>query len=226
MRNVFSVLIAGAISALAITAAPAHAVEKGLCLPNQEMVVRLRSEGQRAVFNGDAVLVDGAHTDPMLSAIYTTNSVGSVGYVITGQRGTNQAAPAILCVGEVLTNLRLANPTYRRVPVSFYAPNGLSKEEAERIGDREGIANPGSLNVTMDHAAVNSLGVPVLQAELAEPAGRWKMVTVILTPGRGAVTYDSAERGLQTMRYALLHAELTPYAQGLLGEGSIWGGGR
>lgn len=219
-------MMAGALAALAISAAPAYAVEKGLCLPNQEMVTRLRSEGQRAVFNGDAILVEGVSTNPTLSVIYTSNSDGSVGYAITGQRNSDAAPPATLCVREALTFLRLANPTLRNVPTSFYAPNGMSRDEAMIVGQRRGIESAGSLNATMDYAAQSDLGTPVLQADIIGQDEGWTTVTVILTKGRAATVHHSGERGLDTMLYAMNHADLTAYAREQMGERSIWGGGR
>lgn len=225
LRSV-ATMFASALALTIATAAPAHAVEKGLCLPNQEMVARLRSEGQRAVFNGDAILVDGVSTNPTLSVIYTANSDGSVGYAITGQRSSDAAPPATLCVREVLTFLRLANPTFRNVPTSFYAPNGMSRDEAMIVGQRRGVENAGSLNATMDYAAQSDLGVPVLQADIIGQDEGWTTVTVILTKGRAATVHHSGERGLDTMLYAMNHADLTAYAREQMGERSIWGGGR
>lgn len=221
------VAIASAVSALAFIAAPAHAqqAERGLCLSNAEMTARLRAEGQRSIVTGEAIMVDGVNVERPLGIVYSADTTGGRGYQLSGQRGPNNEPPATMCIDEVLTNIRLANPSYRRVPVSCYAPNGITREEAREMAEREGLSIAGSLNDAMDFAASNVEGFPIMQAEISAPHQRWDTVTIIMVPARNySIAHHSRERGFQTTRYVMLESRLTAYATDLLGERSFWSG--
>lgn len=219
MKRIHSCVFASAVSALAFTAVPAQAqqAERGLCLPNAEMTARLRNEGQRSIVTGEAVMVDGVSVSRPLGIVYSTNASGNRGYQLSGERGPNNEPPATMCIDEVLTNIRLANPSYRRVPDSFYAPNGITREEAREIAEREGVTPAGSLNDSMDFAAVNSEGFPIMQAQIVTPSETWHTVTIINLPASNSgVAYHSRDRGFHTTRYVMLESRLAPYAQELL----------
>lgn len=221
------VAIASAVSALAFIAVPAHAqqAERGLCLPNAEMTARLRAEGQRSIVTGEAIMVDGLNLERPLGIVYSANTTGSRGYQLSGQRGPNNEQPATMCIDEVLTNIRLANPSYRRVPVSFYAPNGITREEAREMAEREGLRLSGALNHMMDNAAQNLGGFPIMQAQIVIPSSAWDTITIINMPtSEESTALHSGDRGYATLRYVMSGSKLTAYGSDLLGDASFWRG--
>lgn len=128
MRNTFSALIASAVSALASTAAiPAHAhnVPEGQCLPRDQMIGRMRAEGQRVVVT--AVAVADASVQPLSANVaysFSANSSGSEGYELTTEDGGT-----VLCVRQHLTNIRIADPSRQQVS-PFYMAGSVSDADA------------------------------------------------------------------------------------------------
>lgn len=200
-----------AAAAMAAFALPAHAVERGQCLPTDEMVAVLRDEGQRAVVTGEAVMVGTAELAAPLPITYSMNPSGSRGYELSTQR---RAGVEVLCVTEVLTDVRLVDPGNREVS-AFYLPGGVSDEAARRIGQDEGIPNARGFNFTLDFAA-NSGFYTVFQARLAGSSGE-TLAVLNLPRTNESLVYRGDRRGVSTMAYVLRRSGFTPYAREVLG---------
>lgn len=198
-------------AAMASFACPAHAVERGQCLPTAEMVAQLRSEGQRAVVTGEAVMVGAANLAAPLAITYSMNPSGSRGYELSTQR---RAGTEVLCVTEVLADVRLADPARREVR-AFHLPGGVSDAEARRIGSDEGIPNARGFNAMLD-ASAGSGGYVILQARIVGTDG--ETLSALNLPRTLETLVDRADaRGISTLTYVMRRSGLTPYGRELLG---------
>lgn len=142
MKSFRTAVVMGAALACAtpatITAAePAvTGLQPGQCLPMADMNAALRAEGQRTMIIGNrsAVQERDASGNPTRVTesveTITSNSDGSVGYNLAGNRPREEASTTV-CVGARLTNVRLYDARSGTIPRDAYL-GGTFNEVVER----------------------------------------------------------------------------------------------
>lgn len=110
--------------AMAVAYSPnAMALDRGTCLPFNQMVTALQAEGQFDVINVD-------YSVPFQKmAMYTTNKNLSRGYEITGVRPDQSSNPTQLCIDNVLYEIRFRNAWEGTLPSSYFQKNPNSPSQ-------------------------------------------------------------------------------------------------
>lgn len=126
-----AVIGAGALMACAVPATLANAqqatttLQPGQCLPMADMNAALRAEGQRTMIIGNRSAVQERDAAGNPTAVVervetiTSNANGSRGYNLLGNRPREEASTNI-CVGAVLTNVRLYDARSGTIPRDAY----------------------------------------------------------------------------------------------------------
>ena len=215
-------IAAAAVTATLALTAPAHAVERGQCLPNAEMVARLRDEGQRALVQG--VILNQSNGNWVASLIVTANADGSRGYELRGQFVATQRTPPILCVQEELSDVRLNDARAARVAESFYLPVVRTQAEILEIARGTEFArwNPRVHNQALQADAARG-SYPMVRATF-RASGRTVRLTVSGNPTtrRGTQNWSDADWGMIATLHTLEEVTYTPYALELLGSRQTW----
>lgn len=127
-----AVIGAGALMACAVPATLANAqqptaatLQPGQCLPMADMNTALRAEGQRTMIIGNRSAVQERDAAGNPTAVVeraeaiTSNADGSRGYNLKGNRPREEASTE-MCVGAVLTNVRLYDARSATIPRDAY----------------------------------------------------------------------------------------------------------
>lgn len=155
----------------------AMALDRGTCLPFNQMVAAIEAEGQFDIINVD-------YNVPFLKmAMYTTNDKMNRGYEITGMRPDQGSKPAKLCIDNVLYDIRFRNAWEATLPSSYF----LKKAgEASKIGD---------LQSTLEYASTQNK-FPTLQGRISGPGNetltvvagiKYRTGAQFITPTNGTV---------------------------------------
>lgn len=124
MKSFRTTAVVGA-GVLMACANPAFALEPGQCLPMAEMNAALRAEGQRTMIIGNRSAVQERDAAGNVTAVVervetiTSNADGSRGYNLKGDRPREENSTNV-CVGAVLTNVRLYDASQPTIPRDAY----------------------------------------------------------------------------------------------------------
>lgn len=155
-------------------------------------------------------MVGAANLAAPLPVTYTSSADGGRGYELQTQR---RSQGEVLCVTEVLSNVRLSDPAQRSFQ-AFRLPGGVSDQEARRIGRDEGIPNARGFNAMLEASAASGF-FPVLQARIVGSAGH--TLTAISSTRTNETMVDRADgRGISTLSYVMQRSGLTDYGRELL----------
>lgn len=100
-------------------------LQPGQCLPMAEMNAALRADGQRTMIIGNRSAVQERDASGNVTAVVeraeviTSNADGSRGYNLKGNRPREEASTE-MCVGAVLTNVRLYDASQTAIPRDAY----------------------------------------------------------------------------------------------------------
>jgi hypothetical protein len=140
------------------------------------MITALKAEGQK-----DLIQADKWTKDPNSRPLYiiTSNDNGD-GYELGGDRRTGEKLPAELCVGAVLTSIRLNNAFSETVPDTFYVPGSMTEAQIKEVSERKQIGGSIDHNTLLDSRAKHGT-FPALQARVVlEGGGLGPRLTVLL----------------------------------------------
>lgn len=226
MRKVFSGLITSAVSVLAITAAmPAQAqIPEGLCLPNQEMVTRLRTEGHRGLL--EAIAINSSNGNLMELIIVTGDASGAQGYEVRGELIDAERMAPVLCIKRTLTDVRIASTNNPVVAASFQIPDQYPRRVIEEIISEGVISseyNPRAHNESLEREFRNGI-VPYLQAFFLDDRGEEVRIVISADKqGRNGIHSWSFPEGLRANTPPLTRVRFFPYAKDeLLGARQEW----
>jgi hypothetical protein len=124
MKSFRTAAVVGA-GVLMACANPAFALEPGQCLPMAEMNAALRAEGQRTMIIGNRSAPQERDAAGNVTRVVenaeaiTSNADGSRGYNLAGNRPREEASTE-MCVGAVLTNVRLYDARQTAIPRDAY----------------------------------------------------------------------------------------------------------
>jgi hypothetical protein len=147
--------------------AEAAALKQGECKPFADMITALKVEGQKDLIQADKI-TERANSTPLY--IITSNDNGD-GYELGGDRRTGEDLPKELCVGAVLTNIRLNNAFSETVPDSFYVPGNLTDAQVREISERKQIGGSIDHNTLLSGRAEHGVR-PALQARVVLDGGK------------------------------------------------------
>jgi hypothetical protein len=205
---------------LVFSSTNAFAIEQGTCLPLAEMNKVMKAEGQRSLIVSEEFTADPA-SRPL--SVFTSNSDGSRGYNLVGDKAAHEKAPTNLCVGFTLRSVRLHDAGTGKVPDSFLI-GGLSEAAVKGICNAEKIDGCGQHNAGLFSGAAYGR-IPMLQAEALYKAGSGKEVpsgkvlTVLgrMSDGKGNVEISDA-RGVRATTLMLEKVAYTPTAIAMFKE--------
>lgn len=123
-------MIGCGVAALTLAiAAPALALDTGQCLPAQQVRDTLKAEGQNTIIIGNRT----GYGYPT-ALIFTSNTDGSRGYLLRGDKPLGQQADTI-CVDSVYRDIRVNDVTRPGIPA--WAKMGEDPKRAEAICKRD-----------------------------------------------------------------------------------------
>lgn len=189
-------------------ATSANAMDRGTCLPFNQMVSALQAEGQYDVIQADQRTPKGITG----LAIYTTNADKSRGYEVGGERPTPTTLPTTLCISRVMRDVKLNNAWARIIPSNFYLPSTLAGEALSRAANDSGMGGGFGDHNTGLNAASQTNTYPAYQANNMKAdgsAGATITVGVNLNT-RKASTDIARPDGLSTLSLLLENFAYTP----------------
>lgn len=154
--------------AMALAYSPnAMALDRGTCLPFNQMVAAMEAEGQYDIIKIDDLAPNGE----VGLTMYTTNDNMDRGYEISGQRPADGQLPAQLCVDRVMRDIKIHNAWSRTVPANFYVQNTLTAQQVSTESARvSGGLSYGDHNTGLN-SGLRSGSLPALQARLLRADG-------------------------------------------------------
>lgn len=181
--------------AMALAYSPnAMALDRGTCLPFNQMVAAMEAEGQYDIIKIDDLAPNGE----VGLTMYTSNDNMDRGYELSGTRPANGGLPAQLCVDGVMRDIKIHNAWSRTVPASFYVRGTMTAQQVSTAA----ASVPGGLaygdhNTALNGASGNGI-FPALQARLlrADGSDGALMTVSVKIADRGGFVSASRSDGL------------------------------